>query len=338
MQQLPTFNYGILDHQYKILKQIDEGSFGKVYLVLTQKGKLYAAKIFNLPPNEFSPSYLSPFKKEINIISSLNHPNIIKYYSSGVGPIIINGQNSIDEKQYFIMEYANKGELYQYTKKLQKGFLEKYVKLLCWDIFNTVNFCHKKGIYNGDLKVENIVFDEKYNIKIIDFGASENIPINDEISKTLKAKIITRQYAAPEVLNNKKFNGIKADIFSLGVIMFVLLTGKHQFLDTNDINYKNVKNKHNEKYIKLIGKYYENFKNSSDEFKKLYFKMIHENPQKRPNLDDILQKDEWFKEISDLNEKGELENLRNELRVELENRRKRINEDGGIMSFSEIMV
>ena len=157
MEQLPSFNYGILDHQYIILKQINEGSFGKVYLVLTQKGQLYAAKIFNLPPNEFLPSYLNPLKKEINIISSLNHPNIIKYYSSGVGPIIINGQNSDDEKQYFIMEYANKGELYQYTKKLQKGFLEKYVKLLCWDIFNAVNFCHKKGIFNGDLKVENIV-------------------------------------------------------------------------------------------------------------------------------------------------------------------------------------
>ena len=323
-QQMTSQNYDILDNKYTLLKEIDSGTYGNVYLIRTQNGDLLAAKIFNSNSRYM---YINQVK-ETRIVSLLHHPNIIKYYSSGVGPITVNGQNSGDDKQYFIMEYASNGDLFYFTKKLGKGFLEKHTKLLFWDFLNAVDYCHKKGIYHGDLKVENIVFDKNYNIKIVDFGNAELIDPGDEISKKVIAKIGTESYAAPEVLKKpaQKINGIKADTFSSGVILFVLRVGRQQFLSANENMYQKIKKMSYEEFIQYIQKHsdFEEFINSSDEFKKLYFKMISGEPQERPSLDEILQNGEWFKEIRDLIQKGKLDNLRNELKDELKSRKKRV--------------
>jgi len=165
------------------------------------------------------------------------------------------------------------------------------------------------GIYHRDIKLENILLDEEYNIKISDFGLSSFI-LKDKngINKKIKGCVGTTHYMASEVIMNKPYDGIKADIFSLGVILFALRTLKFGFIIAKVITsysrpeellYKYIKNKNTKAYWKYI-------ENSfriklSDDFKKLYMKMIAFHPEERPKYEEIL-KDKYFEDIRYLKE------------------------------------
>jgi len=209
-------------------------------------------------------------------------------------------------KKYLVLEYAPKGTLFDYiydeNNYFNGGLGEKYGKFIFSKILIGVQAIHNAGICHLDLTLKNILLDENFNPKIADFGLAHLI--GSKINEKIYFNKGTIGFASPERLFNMPFNGIKADIFSLGVILLYLVTGKPTFqipeARLNDEAYKNI-----------IKKAYNLFWNNIDqtdslskEFKDLYEKMVHYTASKRPSINDILDHP-WMKKDLYNNEKEE---------------------------------
>ena len=185
---------------------------------------------------------------------------------------------------------------------------------------------HKLKICHRDIKADNILLDEKYNIKIADFGLSGFTYGNN--GKILqKERVGTEQYMAPEVIEKKEYDGEKADIFSTGVLIFNILTGKIPFPIAKVYNegskikllYRFIKEKDEKNYWETLKE--EGIDGLSPEFKDLFLKIVAFEPSERPTIKEILNHD-WMKEVSNLNEeefKQYEEDLISELKEREEN-------------------
>ena len=211
---------------YEELKILGEGAYGKVFKVRHKISKvLRAMKIID--KNKMSSGGKKSLINEINIVKSLDHPNIMKVYE------YFNKDNNL----YIISELLSGGELLE--KINENGFLSEDVSAyIMKQIFSAVDFCHEKGILHRDLKPENILIEseaeakkEFFTIKIIDFGTSGKI--QDEEDELFNVGVGTPLYVAPEILENEKYDE-KCDMWSCGVIMFMMLSGKAPFDGDND--------------------------------------------------------------------------------------------------------
>jgi len=168
--------------------------------------------------------------------------------------------------------------------------------------------------------MENILVDDKFNPKICDFGYGEEIKGKDGSGK-LDEYVISKNYTAPEVLMLRKYDGVKIDIFSLGVVLFSLVNCVFGFglARAKDKYYKQIMLKKPNDYWKLLLKDSRISKELTEEFKNLYIKMISYYPKLRPdNIDDILN-DPWMKEVTSLDNK-EYNKLEEEVYKEFEKR------------------
>ena len=252
-----------IKEHYKILEKIGSGSFGKVYRVNhIHSNQFRAMKVISKETLQYQDDD-KKFLKEIEVLSKIDHPNILKvfeYYQ--------------DNKSYYVItELCKGGELYEQIYELNH-FSEKEAAIIMEQLLSAVMYIHSKGIVHRDLKPENILLEnnkEKKNfyIKIIDFGTSNFF----DKSTKLNLKVGTPYYIAPEVLM-KSYND-KCDIWSIGVILFILLSGTPPFNgnDEEDIM-KNV----------LIGKYSmvgDEWQNISKEAKNLTQMLLTYDPEKR---------------------------------------------------------
>ena len=241
---------------------------------------------------------------------------IVNLVNHGTGNVV-KKDKVLKEKQYLILEYASKGELLNYIRRCKQGLKEKYAKVIFAKILRGVLSFHKIGICHRDLKMQNILLDENFNPKIADFGfATYNTgKLNDPVG--------TLEYAAPEVIDEKKYDGFKADIFSLGVILFNLVTCKYGFKSATkkDPFYSYIMHEDYKNYWKNISKL---INCVSEEFKDLYNKMVSYKPKERPTIIEIL-KSKWMKEVRDLSE-DQLKKLEEEIIEEFLERESIINE------------
>ena len=207
---------------YENTKKLGKGSFGKVFQVRNKTtNKLYACKKIS-KLNCSNPT----FKKEIEILMRMDHPNIIKLYE------VFESDNSI----YLIMEECFGGELFdKILQRIKKNSLynEKEACKIMQQVIGAIEYCHNNGIVHRDLKPENLLYlkegeEEDNPIKIADFGLSQHIDIN----KTLSSKVGTAYYVPPEILAGK-YNE-KCDIWSAGVILYILLSGDPPFNASSD--------------------------------------------------------------------------------------------------------
>ena len=206
--------------EYKIGKSLGSGAFGEVRRVVhrvTNEGR--AAKIFRKDLATSASSH-QKLMEEINILRTLDHPNIIRVY-----------EFFEDAKRFYIvMEQCNGGELFEEILKRQ-NFGENHAATILHQLFSTVAYLHDNNIIHRDLKPENILLEEKgdiMNIKLIDFGTAVRVDQN----KTIKGAIGTAYYIAPEVLSGT-YN-FKCDLWSCGVIIYILLAGFPPFDGQND--------------------------------------------------------------------------------------------------------
>ena len=308
MEKKETNQQKIIDNQYIIEKYLDEGGFSYVYKVKDiTNNEIYALKLFKEDNNIY--------RNEIKINEIIReHKNkyCIQYKDSSLGK---------SEIPYIILEFASKGCALNYITYNKTGLNEKLCKFLFSKILTIVNSLHKMRICHRDLKLDNFLFNgDNYDIKIGDFGfSSQIIKDNEENSYKQTGEVGTKKYKAPEIYKNKYYDGEKADIFSLGVILFSLRTSKFGFAAAkeDDSLYKYIMKGKAEFYWEKLGKIFD-VSDLTKDFKNLYINLVNYNPRKRPTIEEIYN-DVWLKEIRDLNEK-ELKEYEEELKNELKKR------------------
>uniref|UniRef100_A0AAQ5ZBG5 non-specific serine/threonine protein kinase n=1 Tax=Amphiprion ocellaris TaxID=80972 RepID=A0AAQ5ZBG5_AMPOC len=228
---------------YRLLKTIGKGNFAKVKLarhVLTGR--------------------------EVRQI--LNHPNIVKLFE------VIETEKTL----YLVMEYASGGEVFDYL--VAHGRMkEKEARAKFRQIVSAVQYCHQRRIVHRDLKAENLLLDADMNIKIADFGFSNEFTVGSKLDTFCGSP----PYAAPELFQGKKYDGPEVDVWSLGVILYTLVSGSLPF---DGQNLKELRER------VLRGKYRIPFYMSTD-CENLLKKLLVLNPVKRGSLEQIM-KDHWM--------------------------------------------
>jgi len=228
----------IIDKKYIRKKFISKGLTSKVYTVEEIKTKkIYAGKIYN------DDRY---YYNEVEILNKLKEkqiPNIVNLIDNGDGDIIKG--YSLKKKKYLILVYAEKGDLSKYITICGRGLKEIHAKLFFSKILKSVQLIHKSGICHRDLKTGNILLDNKFNPKICDFGFAAYT------TTKLKDTLGTYCYAAPEIYNSY-YDGEKIDIFSLGVVLFNIVTGVYSFQKAKiiDSSYRLIKDKNYKVFLR----------------------------------------------------------------------------------------
>ncbi|XP_069501228.1 serine/threonine-protein kinase MARK2 isoform X8 [Ambystoma mexicanum] len=253
---------------YRLLKTIGKGNFAKVKLarhVLT--GKEVAVKIID--KTQLNSSSLQKLFREVRIMKVLNHPNIVKLFE------VIETEKTL----YLVMEYASGGEVFDYL--VAHGRMkEKEARAKFRQIVSAVQYCHQKLIVHRDLKAENLLLDADMNIKIADFGFSNEFTFGNKLDTFCGSP----PYAAPELFQGKKYDGPEVDVWSLGVILYTLVSGSLPF---DGQNLKELRER------VLRGKYRIPFYMSTD-CENLLKKFLILNPSKRGTLEQQIMRDRWM--------------------------------------------
>ncbi|XP_037532599.1 serine/threonine-protein kinase MARK2 isoform X2 [Nematolebias whitei] len=253
---------------YRLLKTIGKGNFAKVKLarhVLT--GKEVAVKIID--KTQLNSSSLQKLFREVRIMKLLNHPNIVKLFE------VIETEKTL----YLVMEYASGGEVFDYL--VAHGRMkEKEARAKFRQIVSAVQYCHQKCIVHRDLKAENLLLDADMNIKIADFGFSNEFTLGNKLDTFCGSP----PYAAPELFQGKKYDGPEVDVWSLGVILYTLVSGSLPF---DGQNLKELRER------VLRGKYRIPFYMSTD-CENLLKKFLILNPSKRGSLEQQIMRDRWM--------------------------------------------
>ncbi|KAJ4895135.1 CBL-interacting serine/threonine-protein kinase 10 [Raphanus sativus] len=204
-------------------------------------------------------------------MSLAKHPNVVDLHEV----------MATKTKIYLVLEYCKGGELF---KKMVKGKLAENV---AWKYFhqliNAVDFCHSRGVYHRDVKHENLLLDEHDNLKVSDFGLSV-LAESKQGDGLLHTACGSHAYACPEIVNRKPYDGTKADIWSCGVVLFVLLTGYLPFYASNLMDM----------YRKIAKAQFKCPREFPPEAKKLLCKMLDPNPETRITISRI-KESSWFK-------------------------------------------
>ena len=307
------FDYvGVLDSKYILQRKLWEGTLSSVYKSFDKFSKEeYAIKVFD-------DTSLFEWERSFNeIISKSQKSFFVKYISSSSGYLDIGETH--ESKNYLIFEFYPKGDLYEYIKVNSKGLKEQNCKVMAYKIILAIQALHKMGICHLDIKPDNILlFSDNFEIKIGDFGLSSSI--YGKYGKVLQSgNAGTYWYKAPEIIKGKDYDGEKADIFSLGVLLFVLLNGAPPFLTAEIMDDRNELKKQLYKFIVTNSNFYwriTGLTGLSLQFKTLFIRMVAYDPNKRPTIEEILD-DDWFKVITNLKEdkfKTYEENLIKELK------------------------
>ncbi|XP_076029278.1 MAP/microtubule affinity-regulating kinase 3-like isoform X33 [Oratosquilla oratoria] len=253
--------------KYRLLKTIGKGNFAKVKLAKhIPTGKEVAIKIID--KTQLNPGSLQKLFREVRIMKILDHPNIVKLFQ------VI----ETDKTLYLVMEYASGGEVFDYLV-FHGRMKEKEARAKFRQIVSAVQYCHQKKIIHRDLKAENLLLDSEMVIKIADFGFSNEFTPGNKLDTFCGSP----PYAAPELFQGKKYDGPEVDVWSLGVILYTLVSGSLPF---DGSNLKELRER------VLRGKYRIPFYMSTD-CENLLKKFLVLNPARRASLETIM-KDRWM--------------------------------------------
>lgn len=209
--------------------------------------------------------------REISIMRRLRHPHIVRLHEV----------LATKTKVYTVMEYAKGGELFG---KVAKGrFSEDLSRKYFQQLISAVGYCHSRGVYHRDLKPENLLLDENWDLKVTDFGLSA---VKDQVRPDGRLHTLcgTPAYVAPEILSRKGYDGAKVDLWSCGVILFVL---NASYLPFNDSNLMAM-------YRKIFKGEFRVPKWTSPELKHLLTRILDSNPLTRITIEGI-KTHPWFR-------------------------------------------
>ncbi|XP_054801131.1 CBL-interacting serine/threonine-protein kinase 23-like [Prosopis cineraria] len=258
--------------KYELGRTLGEGNFAKVKFARnTETGENVAIKILD-KEKLLKHKMIGQIKREISTMKLIRHPNVIRLYE------VMASKTKI----YIVLEFVTGGELFDKISskgRLKEDEARKYFQqLIC-----AVDYCHSRGVFHRDLKPENLLLDANGVLKVSDFGLSA-LPQQVREDGLLHTTCGTPNYVAPEVIHNKGYDGAKADLWSCGVILFVLLAGFLPFEESN-----------------LVALYKKIFKADftcpqwfSTSAKKLIKRILDPNPATRITMAELIE-NEWFK-------------------------------------------
>ncbi|PWZ33224.1 CBL-interacting serine/threonine-protein kinase 12 [Zea mays] len=257
--------------KYELGRLLGHGTFAKVYHARhVDTGDNVAIKV--LDKEKAVKSGLVPhIKREIAVLRRVRHPNIVHLFEV----------MATKTKIYFVMELVRGGELFSRVSKgrLREDTARRYFQQLV----SAVGFCHARGVFHRDLKPENLLVDEQGNLKVSDFGLSA-VAEQFRPDGLLHTFCGTPAYVAPEVLGRRGYDGAKADVWSCGVILFVLMAGYLPFHDKNIMAM----------YKKIYKGEFRCARWFSKDLTSLLMRILHTNPNTRITLPEIMES-RWFK-------------------------------------------
>ena len=262
---------------YKIRDLLGGGHFGTVrvgYRRSEEPKKYYAIK--SISKKNLSDKDLSDLIKEVDIISGLDHPNIIKF------------NETYHDKYYFhiVMELCRGKEVFD--RIIENGHIkERKVCQVIMKLLNAISYCHSRGITHRDLKPENILFETAEpdsEIKLIDFGLSRKYSQDEKMHTILG----TPYYVAPEVLRGEYDE--KCDLWSIGALCYIMLSGQPPFKGSSN---NEIFNKILRDEVDCSGSKWQSISKEAHDFVKL---CLNKNGEKRPSAVDALEQP-WFKSL-----------------------------------------
>ncbi|KAI4303699.1 hypothetical protein MLD38_039300 [Melastoma candidum] len=258
--------------KYELGRTLGEGTFAKVKFARNvETGDNVAIKILD-KEEVLKHKMIGQIKREISTMKLIRHPNVIRMYE------VMASKKRI----YIVLELVTGGELFD--KIASKGRLkEDEARKYFQQLINAVDYCHSRSVFHRDLKPENLLLDATGTLKVSDFGLSA-LPQQVREDGLLHTTCGTPNYVAPEVINNKGYDGAKADLWSCGVILFVLMAGYLPFEESN-----------------LMALYKKIYKADftcppwfSASVKKLIKSILDPNPSTRITTAEVIEH-EWFK-------------------------------------------
>ncbi|KAK1293735.1 CBL-interacting protein kinase 32 [Acorus calamus] len=258
--------------KYELGRTIGEGTFAKVRFARNlETGEPVAIKILD-KEKVLKHKMVEQIKREIATMKLIKHPNVVRLYE-------VMGSKT---KIFIVLEFVTGGELFD--KIVNHGRMrEEEARRYFQQLINAVDYCHSRGVYHRDLKPENLLLDASGNLKVSDFGLSAlSQQVRDD--GLLHTTCGTPNYVAPEVLNDRGYDGATADLWSCGVILFVLLAGYLPFDDSNLMNL----------YKKISHAEFTFPSWLSSGATELLTRILDPNPMTRITIQEILE-NKWFK-------------------------------------------
>ncbi|XP_076902822.1 CBL-interacting serine/threonine-protein kinase 8-like isoform X2 [Bidens hawaiensis] len=256
--------------KYEVGRTIGEGTFAKVkFAQNTETGESVAMKLLDRA-TIIKHKMVDQIKREISIMKLVRHLNVVRLHE------VLASRTKI----YIILEFITGGELFDkivHHGRLSEAESRRYFQQL----IDGVEYCHSKGVYHRDLKPENLLLDSQGNLKISDFGLSAS---PGEGVSILRTTCGTPNYVAPEVLSRKGYNGALADVWSCGVILYVLMAG---YLPFDEMDLTTLYDKINKADFSCPSWFPVGAKS-------LIHRILDPNPETRICIEEI-KNDEWFK-------------------------------------------
>lgn len=293
---------------YKLTQFLSSGSMGSVWECKNMiTGDLFACKIVSLDICLQDVNF-SHFINELYIHSRICHQSISKIHD-------IYAENS---KIYIIFELCNEGDLNDIVQELG-GLSESQAKHYFFQVMSAIKYIHQLGIAHRDIKLENILITQDKNAKLTDFGLCKRINGNSPLLTTCG----TLAYAAPEIINEKPYDGMKADVWSSGILLYAMICCHFPWTIQNDLPPDAIMN---ETVHQILEGQIEIPDGITFELQNLLTNMLNNDPDLRPNADEILQHP-WFEGMEEeldpetLIPDGNLVSLVDSLIVELQKRK-----------------
>jgi serine/threonine protein kinase len=236
-------------------------------------------KIFNEEHN--SHWHEEQVLEEAKIMQELDHPNITKVFEVETNGTLTDEQGKKTEVMYISMQYEPNGCVFDYLWAGDDGFGEKYAKYFFLQLLDALSYCHSKGISHRDIKPDNLLFDEEFNLKVTDFGIASRTASNE-------TQYRISEYKAPEISTGAKYNSYMIDIFAAAVNLFTMMTGRPPFCRaiSSDSLFACIHKNRWDKFWKAHSK--ASKCEFNEDFKKLFSAVITSNPKHRASLSEIL--------------------------------------------------
>jgi len=262
--------------KYVLLSTLGKGKYKvkKALDVSATYSRMVALKLFRKTDWDTRHNY----EQEKLAYTKFNHKNTLKMVDNFEDFYYINEAGTVKRFNVLVLEYASKGDLFSYIEKT-KAFEDHLSRYIFNEILAGLQHIHESGYAHLDLKLENIYFDQDYVVKIADFDLSRQMTAKDFHPR----RVGSVNYMAPEIHEDKCFNGIKVDVFALGVLLFCLYSSKLPFVSAkpNDPWYKHIKNQHYDLFWELHER---RGIIMPPALKSLLSTMLAYDPQKRPSI------------------------------------------------------